>query len=189
MTQYTLYPAFVKVNYHSPFGTHVMTVPLVEWSDTPNVGGAGSVPQWDSGMIDLDDMMGTFIDLVGDIMPDSIMFDDYVVFKYDDPDELPHPVAGKALGIPGLDAGVAVRAASGTFNFRTTAFHPFKLVLLDITPPADFADDLPGGFNAGQIALINFLTGNDHGIAGRDGKQPLSCISVTYNINDRLKKR
>jgi len=189
MTQYGLYPAFIKVNYHSPFGNHTMTIPTLSWSDTPNVGGAGSLPQWDSGMIDVDDMMTTYVDLLGDIMSDSIMFDDYVVFVYDDPDGLPHPVAGKALGIPGVLTDDAVRACSGTLNMRTTGFNPFKVVLLDAVPSVNFQDILPGSFTAGQTALINFLLGNDHGLAGRDGNQPYQAISITYNINDKLKRR
>jgi hypothetical protein len=189
MTRYGLYPAFIKVNYHSLFGNHTMTIPTLPWSDTPNVGGAGSLPQWDSGMIDVYDMMSTYVDLLGDIMPDTIMFDDFIVFKYDDPDGLPHPVAGKALGIPGLLSEDSVRAASATLNFRTTSFHPFKVVLLDTVPAADFRDTLPADFSVGQQALVDFLLGNDHGIAGRDGNQPYQAISITYNINDKLKQQ
>jgi len=189
MTQYSLFPAFVKTNYHSAFGNHVMTVPLVDWASTPNVNGAGSVPQWDSGLIDLDDMMNTYIGHVADVSPNTVVYDDYIVFTYASAESLPHPVAGGSLAITGTLTEASIRAASATFNFRTTGFHPFKIVLLDTAPQANFEDTLPGSFTADHLALINFLKGNDHGICGRDGLQPAQAISITYNINDKLKRR
>jgi hypothetical protein len=188
MTQYSLYPAFVKINYHTAFRNSTMTIPLVEWSDAPDVGGAGSVPQWDSGMIDTDEMINNFVDTLNNIIPDTTVFDDYVIFKYDDPDGLPHPVAGKAIGTTGLLSDDAVRACTGTFNFRTTGFHPFKIVIVDTVPSAGFVTIHPGSFSSDQQDFIDFLLGNDHGFAGRDGLQPYQCISLTFNINDKLKR-
>lgn len=189
MTQYGLFPSFGKLNYHSDFGNHTMTIPFLQWASTPNVNGAGSLPQWDTGTVDVHTMMLAYVDLLADLMPTTITFDDYIVYNYESEDAVPDPVAGKVLGIAGTLVGNSVRASSVTFNMRTTGFNPFKVVLLDTIPEADFIDTLPGDFSAAHLALVGFLTGNDHGIAGRDGNQPYQAISITYNINDRLKRR
>lgn len=188
MTQYSLFPSHVQIRYHNDRAPHVMTIPTTQWLESPNVGGAGAYSQWDSGTIDALAMITDFVELLGAIFPVETTFDDFTIYNWPTEDGPPQPVTGFTLGISGETGGSYVPATQSTWSFRTTGFHPFKLVLLDVEAPSAFTPQRQTDFSADQLAVITFLASQDHAFAGRDGNRPAQFIQATYTLNEKLRK-
>jgi len=186
MTEFSLAPAFVVINYRSFKGLHKQTIPVNNWLDTPNVGGSGAFPQWDAGTIDADTMIDGLVTLMRPVLPTTTTILDYVIYTKADDDAIPTPVAQGPIASAGTSVLDPVAAAQATYVFRTADFHLFKFILLDIAPPDDFQSLTFADLSADNIALVNYLRSMDNAWAGRDGSRPSQLIRLNYTLNDKL---
>jgi hypothetical protein len=101
------------------------------------------------------------------------------------------PVASKGLAVVGtLGSAVHTRAIQKTFNFRTEGIHPAKIVFLDVPHDVtDFNKQFPVSWVTSELALFTTFAGNEWAWAGRDNTQVLSAVSITWNLNQQLRKQ
>lgn len=189
MTIHTLFPSFAKVAYHSAYAPHTQTIPTAQWLATPNVGGAGAYPQWDTGTIDAKAMWDAYVALLQNVLPDTVTVDDILIYNMPEETSDPQPVAALSYGVPGLDTGNGTPAAEATFSFRSTDFGLFKLVLLDITPSENFVPLKYPALSLANRNLIDFIMDEDNAISARDNTRPFQFINCTYGINDALHRK
>lgn len=186
MTQYTLFPSFVRIFYHSVFAPHTMTIPTLQWQAGA---GQGEFITHNAGTVDADTMVNELVDqLAANYYGASDSFDNYVIYNYTIPDGPPNPVAGNTLAVAGSGTVSAYREdAQLTILWRTALFNIFKLTLMDAEPGANFKDDVT--FGSPESLLHDIVTDPDNAFAGRDGTRPLTFVKVRKTINDRLHKR
>ncbi len=184
-----IFPAFVKINYHSSFAPHTMTIPTLAWINSGGGGGAGEFDTHAGGTVDADSMINDLVDELVALYPVTCTFDNYVIFSVPSLGARGNPVASKPLGTVGTNASTTwSKAVQVTMNWRTDAFNLFKLVSLDCISGGSFdkVNSISGGFLAAIDALV---TSSVQGWAGRDNGQPSTFVSQTTDLNDALRRR
>lgn len=180
------YPAFVVVQYHSPFGIHNKSLCTLEWN--PGGGASGQFNTHNSGVVDAEDMIVDLLTLEAEFMPTTVNYDGYTIFTMDTPTSDPVPRYAADISIPGT---VAVpgwyKAAQATWTFRTSLFGIAKVVQLDVATLNSFEKILSGTVSADQIAFIAQYTNPDEGWAGRDGGRPATFVQLAFDLNDKLR--
>jgi hypothetical protein len=185
----SLFPAFVRIQYHSPFGLHLMTLPTLAFTNV-EVGEDGDFATWDDIGIDGDVMVaGLVTTMLAEYQEEDITFDSWDVFTMASAEADPEWRYGAPLGLDGT--GVALtgwrQATQATFTFRTTAGGISRLVLLDKPTNNLFGRyTVPG---VSETALIAEYTAVGRGWAGRDNGRPLVFKNVTIKTNDVLRRK
>lgn len=188
MASNSLYPAFVRIHYHSPFGLHTMTLPTLAYS-TAAPGEVGNFATWDEDSIVAPVMVNNLVAvLLDEYEPTDITFDSFDIFTMDSPSADPQWQYGEALGDigTGVDLDGWRQATQATFTFRTSLGGISRLVLLD--KPTNNAFGRYTVPSAPETAIIDEFTAVTNGWAGRDGGRPLVFKNVTVKTNDRLRR-
>jgi len=188
MTQYSLDPAFVQINYHSMYAPHKMIIPTLAWDDSIGTGGVGGYEAYDTSPRDGLEMITDFVTLLKVLHPTTTVFDDFVIFTKASPEAENLPVASAVLDIDGTGAGAAVPAAMQTWSFRSANFNPFKLVQLDLVCATNFLPTKVSALTADQLAVVQDLTSVSNAFAARDGSRISSLIQITAKLSDVLRK-
>lgn len=190
MAENSLSPAFGVVSYRSENGNHKMTIPTLAW--LPPISGHiyGSYIAHDgTTTVDAGDMWNDLIDDVAVFGGTDIAFDQVTLYTKASADASSIPV----MLIPLTQVGTSVattqkKATQSTWNFRTTVFGIFKLVVLDFPVATGFEKTLGGSFGAPDLLVIGALTDLTKAWAGRDGHPPAACHSKTYTLNEKLRR-
>lgn len=190
MAENSLYPSFGVVSYVSAYGSHKMTIPTRQWEVGLGTNGFGGYMGHDGTTVnDAEDM---WVDLITDVAAfalSTLEFVNVTIYTMASADAPRIPVTQIPLGIAGTGvATTQAKASQATWNFRTTSFGIFKLVLLDSPVGSGFEKTLPGSFGAPDLAVIGGLTDFTKAWAGRDGDPPANCHSKTYTLNEKLRK-
>lgn len=190
MTPNSLGPWYGVASYHSAYGTHKMTIPTNDWA-AGGVNGFGTyVPHSGAVLLEADDM---WTDLLSDIAAFNLatsVFDSVTIYSKPTQADPSVPVMVIPLAIAGTSTDTTqAKAAMSTWNFRTTAVGRFKLVLLDSPVAAGFVKTYPGGWSAGDNAILGALSDLLKGWCGRDGAPIASGVSKTYKMSDALRKQ
>jgi len=180
-----LYPSYVRIEYHSPFAPHLMTLPTLQWD--PGGYDSGEFLCHDTTFVEADVMIKGLVNQMAEIFTDDVVFDQYQIFSSTDPEIDPLPQYGAALAIPGINASTAwFKAVEQIFTARTTLFGVAKLTLLDVPTNNDFnrVTTLSGEYSV----LFNIWSGEDTGWAGRDNGRPATFLQATANLNEALRR-
>jgi len=184
-------PAFVKIEYQSPYAPHVCMIPTKAYEP----GGApftpGDFTAWDgTTVLPADTMVEDFIDLLAACHGDDTQFTGYTIFQQEDPDTPAVPVYSKSIAVPGLIVLPAGwdKATQLTMTFRTTAFGIAKLVMLDIPTSDTFGKVIDLTPFANFQAVSDAFTANDQAWSGRDGARPAVFLQYAVDLNDKLRK-
>jgi hypothetical protein len=191
MTEYGLQPSYVRLDYSTPFGQHSQTLPTKKWLPSSITQDVGSYVNWDGNPIDAGVMVDDFVTKAKEFLGTDYTYDLATYFDYDETIEKFLPVAIKVLAVAGTGATTKPRqAVSQTFNFRTVGGQPSKLTFLDSSHAgADFDKQTYILFNAAAIALAAEWTDTENAWSGRDNARPDGVISVTYDLNDALRRQ
>lgn len=189
MTQYSLGPAYVVINYHSANGAHKMTIPTNGWQGITSGHDQGSFTTWNDGSVDSDDMVKALIAVIKPFFPTTSNFDNYVIYTKAGADNPSFPVAGNTLGIAGTGSA-AIPATQMTWYFRTAQFRPFKLVFLDVEAPANFEKIVafPSPAYDTTLAVVAVLTDEDNAWSARGNEPPVNLVSQTFTLNEKLRR-
>lgn len=186
---FSLYPAFAVISYTTLNATHKMTIPTREWDAGIGTNGKGGYIGWDSGAVDADDMMNALAAVIAPVIPNTAVIDGYVIYTLEAANGAPaRPRAANSLTVPGTGTLEAIPATQATYNFRTSGFGHFKLVLLDVHSNSDFDKQRIADLSTDQANLIAELQNSEKAWQGRDGTQIGELISVTWTLNEKLRK-
>lgn len=191
MPEYDPGPTFIQLDYTSTYAPHSHQFPAREWNSVPITGGMGSFTNWNGAPRDAEAMIDDLVDDLKELHIPSTTYTLATIFTKPTPDAPSIPVASKALAVVGVSPLVThSKAIQSTMSMRTTLFHPSKIVLLDVPHDAtNFDKQNIGTAGAQYVAVFNQFSGDDNAWCGRDGAQPDTMISLTWNINQALRKQ
>jgi len=187
MTPNSLSPSYAVVDYVSAFGSHKMTIPTLQWELGGDFG--QYIAHDDITVVDAETMWTDFCDQFKNYLKPTATINSVTLYNKPTESSPSIPVAI----IPIAEAGLSIattpsKACQTTFNFRTTLFGMYKLVMLDTPVATDFAKTLPVDWGANDLAILGALSDLEKAFAGRDGAPVQSAISKTYTLNEKLRK-
>lgn len=185
---HSLYPAFVRLFYHTAFGQHVQTVPTKQWFAVGGTNGFGSYLNWEDDEVDAQDMIDALVDELKDFQPTTGIYDSATIYTMTSETADPRPRFSIPLAVTGTAVTADVPASQATLSARTTDFGVAKLEWFDATPSTDFLPvrTLPG---SGQpLDLWNVWSSTDWAWSGRDGFRPATFMQVSYTLNEALRR-
>lgn len=188
MTEYSLSPAFVVINYHSAHAPHKMTLPTLAWDPLGGTAGNGGYLAWNSTNRDADDMIKDLVNTLAYLVPTTSTFDDYQIYTKADENAPNILRASGALAIDGLSTTLYPPGTQMTWNFRTTGFHHAKLVLIDVVPPGDFAPTFTGDLSTAQVNVMSQLTDVANAWSARDNSRIDTLQRITWTLNDAIRQ-
>lgn len=191
MTVNSLSPAFVKINYTSPFGNHVQTIPSV-----PLITGVVAVPTNVEfqlrGLeipVEVSDAVIDFVTLQAAMFPPTVNFVDCTVYSQPTPTDVPTPVASFALGIAGSNSAdnFGLKATQGTMTMRADDFTLFKLVWLDYVVETWEKISSPAAYT-GLSDIVDYVKADASWLASRGGGKPQTFLQLTSTLNEKLRR-
>ncbi len=183
-----LFPAFVKIDYHSAFGAHVMTLCTRELATT-GIGDPGSYEAWDFSTIAADVMIENFIDLFAAAIPAAMTVDAYTIYKVPTIGAPPQPVYTSPYVTVGSAAGLTgqAKAVQVTIGFKTELFGDARIVVLDRPVNGSFGSFTDPG--AEFAALGAEFMAATNAWAGRDNARPAALTNASITLNKRLRRK
>jgi len=185
----SLSPAFVKINYESPYAPHTMTLPSV-----PLIAAIGDAPPFFDLRgaeidVNVDTAIRDFCAILKLFYKPDVTLVDYTVFSQPGVGDTPVPVWSDSLGIAGTSAStLAEKAIQMTWSFRATDFTLFKLVMLDAPPDLGFnrVTALPG--SSKWVDMRDYVVADATWIASRGGGRPNTFLQVATTLNEKLRR-
>jgi len=183
-------PFFIKINYHSDFAPHAMQIPIRDYTP-PFIGfSSGAIIGWDDTLNDADAMITSLVSLFLPFFGTGTTFDNYLIYHQALDTDPAVPQFSNALS--GMVGTVSPsgwdKATQMTSTWRSTTFGLMKLVFLDFASEGDFGkiQTLPG---SGDLFNLDAdLTGVSNGWKAQDNGQPLTFISATKTLNEKLRR-
>jgi hypothetical protein len=135
-------------------------------------------------------MLVDFIALLLPFYHTSTNFTSYVINTYASSTAPARPQISVPLTTAAGTGGATIPAAQATFNFKTTNFGAFKLVMLDAQVSSTFQplEALVSPADDDEIALRDYVVDPAWAFSGRDGFRPQLLKRVTYTLNEKLRK-
>lgn len=192
MVAFDIAPALVKIFYHSPRATHVMTRPTRDWVGEPWDAGGGEYARWsDDTLISAPTMIEAFITLLLPIYTENVIFDSYIIYKVENPgpDAVNVPVYAKLLTGQAGDITDVVEylAWMKTFSFLSSESHNAKIVLLDV--PTGGQINKSGSVIGPELAIVNAFIAPTNAWAARDDNRPVAFRSLNNSVNKALERK
>lgn len=190
MAPNSLFPCSAQIFYRTINAPHMMVVPLREWSPISGGHPAGTNLNWNDVQVDTDDMIVDFIALLLPFYHTTTSFSSYVINTYANATAPARPQISVPLTTAAGTGGATIPAAQATFNFKTTGFGAFKIVMLDAQVSSTFQplEALVSPANDDEIALRDYVCDPDWAFSGRDNLRPALLKRVTYTLNEKLRK-
>lgn len=189
MAQNSLFPAFVKVDYHTLYGVHSMVLPTLEWvPDSALV--AGKFNSWDASAANADDMIQALVALFAPFFLATTTFDLYTIYTLASAGAKPLPVASAPLDIDGSSVSTSwSKAVQKTLTYRTTEFGVLKHVFLDCPSGNNFDRVNAFGAAADVLAILDELSNEGNAWSARDNGRPTSIMQQSTTLNEALRKQ
>jgi len=190
MTPNGIEPAYLVLDYTSVFGAHSHVIPLREWIPTSLTGTMGSFLDWTGAPVDAEFMIDTLVDTFAPLHKDDTSYNLATIYKKLLVTDPSLPVASKALAVAGTSVLTThAKAIQATINMRSVGVLPVKLVFLDVPhSAADFLKVPASGFDSIITDIVTEFSHVNRAWAARDNTRPASGISVTWNLNQKLRK-
>jgi len=184
----SLYPAFVELDYITPFGAHTMTRPTLAWTGTPFVS-IGTFATHAGGTIAANTMIAAFMAACLPVLTDDSAFVAYRIKTMASPTAPAILVwADSFTPIVGTSTAVGyAEAAQRTYSFYTTGAGQAKVVILD-QPNNNSWGTVTSISGGADEDIETELTSNTNGWAGRDTQRPIAFKSLTHTLNEALRR-
>lgn len=189
MTQNSLSPAFVKLQYAHGASAHTMTIP-VRINGTPVPGGTNSLEKHVGFgfSIDFVTAMDTWAEMLAPFFYTDVAFVAADLWSQPTPADDPVWIQSTSLTQVGGAEAVTVVASEAVFTFRSHLGGLFRLYLMEPSLLVN-AKVLPAAFNASEITLSDFVTGDDSWLYARDNGKPITCLGLKTKTNDVLRRK
>jgi hypothetical protein len=168
-----------------------MTIPTKVWNIAIGTHGQGGYEAYDSTPRDAVDMITDLVSEIIPVMPDSVTFDDYVIYVQPAP-ENPEAfaVGGGSLALDGLDTTPGwIPAVQATYTYYDGGFRPGKLVLLDAASNNNFSKLGFAAMSDIQKAPLVQLGLESNAWASRAGNRPSNPRNLLFTLNRKLRKQ
>lgn len=191
MAVFDIAPSFVKIFYHSPRGSHVMTRPTRAWVGTPWEG-EGEFPRWSDDVgIAAGTMITALVDLFLPLYTEDVTFDSYIIYNVetvgDDTVNVPVWAAAFTGKIGEITDDVQYLAWQKTYSFLSTDSHTAKIVLLDV--PTGGAINKAGSVTGDELTLVNAFISATNAWSARDDNRPVVFRSINNSVNKALERK
>lgn len=189
MTLHSRSPAFVILDYHSPYAPHKQQFCLRDWFPVSTGHDMGTSTAADGSIVDVKNAIDQLVGVMSVfILPDT-QWDLATVFTQAAPTGPAFPQANYVPVQVGTATGTAPRKATElTYVMRTANFNIVKMVLLDCPVNTNFDQKLPGAFSAADNAFLTEFGHTTSPWVGQDGAKPNTPVRITYNLNQKLRK-
>lgn len=189
MTLHSRSPAFVVLDYHTPYAPHKQQFCIRDWFPVSSGHDMGTVTAADASVVDLKNMIDQLLGTMSVfVLPDTV-WDLATIYTQAAATGPAFPQANYVPTQLGTSVGAAPRKATEiTVVMRTTAFNIVKAVLLDCPVSVNFEQKLPGAFSAADQAFVDEFGAVNNGWVGQDGNKPNTAVRITYNLNQKLRK-
>jgi hypothetical protein len=184
-------PTVIQLDYVSQFGPHSQRFHAVEWNPVPVTGGMGSFLDWNGVPRDAEDMIGDMVALLKELHIPETTYTLATIFSVPAPGAPLIPVASKALAVVGTSPLVEhSKAIQSTMSMRSSLFHAAKIVNLDVPHDAtEFDKQNIGTMGTAYLSVFDEYAADGNAWCAKDGAQVITCISLTWNINQALRKQ
>lgn len=191
MPLHSLFPSYYVINYHSELARHKMTLPTRAWNSLGGTGGSGGFTAWDESNRDAIEMIVDLVALLVVRHGATVVYDDWTIYNIPVENGPAFPVAaGVFTGATGEDSSPGwYKAVQATFSFFDTAFNESKVVLLDAASDNGFDRRSIATYIAAETDVATEWMLDSNAWASRAGFQPVTFRTVTYTINNALRKR
>lgn len=189
MTLNSRNPAFIQLDYHSPYAPHKQQLCLKDWFPVSSGHPMGTCTAHDNTSVDLADMINNLVDVMAPFALSDTSWDLATVYTQAAATGPAFPQASMALTQVGSSPGAAPRKATEvTFVMRTASFGIVKMVLLDVPVNTNFDPVLNGDFSATDLAFLDEFEAPQNAWVGMDNSKPQTGIKKTFNLNQKLRK-
>lgn len=184
----SLDPAYVQIDWHSPYAPHRMTLPTVAWSPVNALlGHTGTYINWLGATLDADVAINALVTLLAAEYNSDTVFDRYTIYTKASPTAESVPVIAENLAVAGSGTFTGwSEAVQATIFMRDTAFKPTKLVLLD--KPTDNAFGRYYVLDTPSVPLVALWMSTAGIWSSRAGNRPNVFKNVTVTLNKRLRR-
>jgi len=191
MAPNSLSPAYVRLDYHSVYGAHVMLIPTKEWLPTSITGGMGSYVAWDTTTIDAEAMIDALIAKLADLHLATSSFDLATIYTQATSTSPAFPQAAKTLAVVGTAGAVgAAMAIQSTLNMRGVGGKPVKYTFLDASAlNVQMTKISPFGFPPAVSALVTEVSLLSNAWSSRNDDRPNVALSWTMTESNALRRR
>lgn len=191
MAVHSLIPAWIRLDYHSVYGSHVQLIGTRDWIPTSITGVLGSYSPWAGSPIDAEAMIDALVAKLADLHLPTTSFDLVTIYTQAAIGAPIFPRATKTLTVAGTAGAVgAAKAIQSNLNARSALGAPVKLVLLDASALNVQMDKiLPISFPPAVNALVTEWTAPGNAWSSRDDSKPSTALSWTMTENNELRKR
>jgi hypothetical protein len=191
MATHLLNPSAVRINYHSVFAQHTMTLPTRAWNPLAGTNGFGGYEAWDLSERDAQDMIEGLVFTFVDVLHSSVVFDNWVIYNEASPGGVMLPVASDIFaGVVGTEATPGwYEAVQGIFTFYDTSFNTAKISILEYASKNNFARRTYTTASAPEVAIADEYMVSSNAWSSRAGFRPSTLRSLSLGINDALKKQ
>lgn len=189
MTIYTLYPAFVKIFYHTTLLNHVASLPVLGWNEPVGGHDYGTFDAHDFSSPDADDVVQEYATVIQPIFSEDVILDSYIIYTMATPTSKPAPRVSNAITLTGTNTdNTWFKANQVTMSTRTSDFNKAKFTLLDVPVTGNYGKtaSLPGsGIYHDWYGVIIDPT---RPWCGRDRNPITSFVSITTTLNEKLRR-
>lgn len=187
----SLFPAFIELEYSTPWGEHVMTIPIravptfeLDPADT-------FVEAWDDSNALIATKITNLCNQFANFYTAESQFNLYSIWTM--ADETAIPVFKETYRFPTAIEGVSAsttwrKAVQNTFTFRTEDGGISKVVLLDSLSFNLWDKQTDPTGSADVQAVIDAWTDVESFFAGRDTARPAAFLQLTKTLNEKLRK-
>lgn len=189
MTLHSRSPAFIILDYHTPYAPHKQQFCLTDWFPASTGHDMGTCTAHDASIVDLKNSIDQLLGVMSVFALPDCVWDLATVFTQAAATGPAFPQASYVPTQVGVSVGAAPRKATEiTYVMRTTAFNIVKMVLLDTPVSPNFDQKLPGAFSAADNAFLAEFGAVNNPWVGQDGSKPNTAVRITYNLNQKLRK-
>lgn len=188
MTQYSLYPGFVKIFYNFSNMIHTMTIPVepvAGWE-------VGTEPELRINASTTVSLSSGITSLMGVIKPyfgSGTEFQSAEAWFYESEEGDPIWVYTYPIAQAGTSATQSLAYAMQVMTFRTALGNLFKLYLMEVATTALTPFKNPAPFPAGAAKNIaDYIVGSSSWIRARDGSKPVVPLALLGKTSDAIRK-
>jgi len=185
----SLFPAFIKLEYHSAYAPHIALWPTRGIDIDEGNPIASTIADWGAGQVLWTDMVDDLVAALADLAPTTVNFDRATLFNVTGIADDPQPISTYVVDVPGTEAAPGyTQAVQLTMIWRTTDFNISKLVLLDGASFDAFDKVISLTGQPALTAINDVWTSVANGFAGRDNARPDTFVAATKTLNEKLRR-